>query len=62
MNVMIVGKTGTGKTTFLNAIVNHYEGIQKDHDFRYVLTNIPKDKNLGKSDTLEATIYNIYNP
>ena len=60
---MIVGKTGTGKTTFLNAMVNYYEGVKMEHDFRYVLTaNVTKETNLGKSDTSEVSVYNIYNP
>ena len=60
---MIVGKTGTGKTTFLNAMVNYYEGVRMEHDFRYVLTaNVTKETNLGKSDTSEVSVYNIYNP
>ena len=34
-----------------------------EHDFRYVLTsNVTKDINLGRSDTSEVTVYNIYNP
>ena len=59
---MIVGKTGAGKTTFLNALVNYYEGVRMEHDFRYVLTRNSKEKNIGKSDTSEVTVYNIYNP
>jgi predicted GTPase len=38
INALIVGMTGVGKSTYINAIVNYFMGIEMDDDFRYVIS------------------------
>ena len=56
--VLLVGKTGVGKSTFVNALVNVYSGIKISDKFRYLLIN---DENVDqqKSVTQEISIFNI---
>ena len=56
--VLLVGKTGDGKSTFINALVNIYLGIQLEDNFRYILIN-EKNKNDIESNTKDITIYKI---
>ena len=49
---MVVGKTGEGKTTMLNALINYHLGVQLEDGFQYVLIN---EKNMNKSQALSQT-------
>ena len=45
---MVVGQTDSGKTTFLNALINYYLNVDFDSNIRYVLVNekqIEKENN-----------------
>ena len=62
--VLLIGQTGTGKTTLINAMINIYLGITIDDDFRYVKPtkkNLEENpvKNNSLSDTKEITVYKI---
>jgi len=56
--LLIIGQTGHGKTTFVNALVNIYSGITINDKFRYLLVK-NENKNQLKSITKEITIYKI---
>ena len=59
---MFIGKKGTGKTTFINSLVNIILDVKFDDDYRYQL--IYEEKNQNKqteSQTKEISIYYIRN-
>ena len=57
--ILLIGQTGEGKTTFLNALVNIYSGIEIEDNFRYLLVRDKDISDQTKSKTKEVTIYNI---
>ena len=56
--LLVIGQTGHGKTTFVNALVNIYLGININDKFRYLLVK-NENKNQLKSITKQITIYKI---
>lgn len=36
-NVLVVGSTGVGKSTYLNSLVNELMGVEMNDHFRYVI-------------------------
>ena len=52
---MIIGQTGQGKTTFINALINIYLGITINDNFRYLLVQ-NENKNQLESITKEITV------
>lgn len=57
--ILLIGQTGEGKTTFLNALVNIYSGIKIEDNFRYLLVQDQNISDQTKSKTKEVTIYYI---
>ena len=58
--VLLVGKTGNGKSTFINALANIYSGIHIKDKFRYLIIDDQHlRKKQNKSITKEITIYNL---
>ena len=59
-NVMLlVGETGTGKTTWINAFVNHLFGVMKDDSFRFKLVQERDEYSQTESKTQCVTIYRL---
>ena len=56
--LLIIGQTGHGKTTFVNALVNIYMGISFNDKFRYLLVMNENNDQL-QSITKEITFYKI---
>ena len=57
--ILLIGQTGEGKTTFINALVNIYSGITIEDDFRYLLVYDEDNSDQTKSKTKDVGIYNI---
>ena len=64
ITIMVVGETGTGKTTLLNCYLNYLLGIELTDKFRYKIIHEDKTKFGGqhKSQTSKVTTYNIRRP
>eukprot|EP01084_Bolivina_argentea_P255170 429104_1 len=58
--IMVIGETGTGKSSFLNSSVNYLFDTQYKNTFRYKLINIAS--NSTESDTKDVTIYYLNPP
>ena len=56
---MVVGQTGSGKATLLNAFINYLLGIKYEDDFRYFIIYENFNKKQDHSQTSEVTVYNI---
>ena len=68
-NIMIIGETGVGKSTFIHSLLNYLEEVEIDENIRYLLFNeelqqIEYQKKYGKksvgfSITDEPAIYDL---
>ena len=66
---MVIGETGTGKSTWINALINYLQGIQFEEKIRYNLFDEKKQQNeyirihgkkpKGSSVTDVPGVYNI---
>ncbi|CAF1389069.1 unnamed protein product [Adineta steineri] len=65
-NIMILGATGAGKSTMVNALVNYYYGVQWNDDFRLKLITEEDEgqegvaKSQAKSQTSWITAYTLH--
>lgn len=61
--IMVVGATGAGKTSLINALVNYMQGVEWGDDFRFQLiadTEEVKKKSQADSQTEWITAYTFY--
>ncbi|EFX66158.1 hypothetical protein DAPPUDRAFT_263562 [Daphnia pulex] len=58
--ILMLGATGSGKSTLINAMVNYMLGIEWNDDFRFKLIDEPADKSQAHSQTDLVTTYDLY--
>lgn len=57
--LLILGATGSGKTTLINGIINYYYGVRIEDDFRLLLINDETSQSQAHSQTSNITAYHI---
>ena len=58
-NILLIGKSGDGKTTFLNALINVLANIKGEDKIRYKLVFENSAKKQNESQTDKINIYNV---
>lgn len=58
-NIIVIGETGSGKTTLINSFINFLMNIQITDDFRYVLIDEGQNQNQKESQTSNINSYYI---
>ena len=64
ISILFVGQSGVGKSTFINAYLNHLLGITKDDSIRYkiIFEDKIRQKDQTQSQTDTITIYKVRSP
>ncbi|XP_078535034.1 uncharacterized protein LOC144821689 [Lissotriton helveticus] len=57
--IMLVGATGSGKTTLINGMVNYVLGVQWEDDFRFKLIDEEGTRSQAESQTSSITSYHL---
>ncbi|CAG0896104.1 unnamed protein product [Darwinula stevensoni] len=57
--ILVIGRTGAGKTTFINALFNYFVGVDYDDAFRFIIASSPNDDDQAQSQTKNVTAYTI---
>ena len=60
--ILVIGATGTGKTTCLNSMMNYLWEVEFEDKFRYKLIFDDKHANQAKSQTKDVTAYYLNPP
>ncbi|XP_042560246.1 uncharacterized protein LOC122129298 [Clupea harengus] len=58
--IMVVGATGSGKSTLINGMINYVLGVEWEDNWRYKLIDEQTHKTQACSQTSEVTAYEIY--
>ncbi|KAK5607026.1 hypothetical protein CRENBAI_009621 [Crenichthys baileyi] len=58
--IMLLGATGSGKSTLINGMINYMVGVKWNDDFRFKLINEDSSMSQAHSQTSEVTVYEIY--
>uniref|UniRef100_A0A8C1TQM2 AIG1-type G domain-containing protein n=1 Tax=Cyprinus carpio TaxID=7962 RepID=A0A8C1TQM2_CYPCA len=58
--VLMVGQTGTGKTTIINTMVNYLLGVKFEDQEFYYITEENEDKDQSQSQTNDITVYEVF--
>ncbi|XP_054452366.1 uncharacterized protein LOC129089054 [Anoplopoma fimbria] len=57
--IMLLGATGSGKSTLINGMINYIVGVEWRDTFRFKLVNEDQSRSQAESQTSEVTVYNI---
>ncbi|KAM4556076.1 uncharacterized protein V3H82_016001 [Fundulus diaphanus] len=58
--IMLLGATGSGKSTLINGMINYMVGVEWNDSFRFKLINEDSSRSQAHSQTSEVTVYKIY--
>ncbi|XP_057368807.1 uncharacterized protein LOC130689885 [Daphnia carinata] len=58
--ILLMGATGSGKTTMINAMINYVLDVQWEDPFRFMLIDEDGTRNQAFSQTSEITAYDIH--
>ncbi|XP_034006739.1 uncharacterized protein LOC117498711 [Trematomus bernacchii] len=58
-SIMLLGATGSGKSTLINGLINYIVGVEWEDDFRFKLVHEDQSKSQAESQTSEVTVYKI---
>ncbi|XP_072531266.1 uncharacterized protein [Salminus brasiliensis] len=59
--ILLLGATGAGKTTLVNAMINYILGVKWEDRYRFKLINEVTNRSQAESQTSEVTSYELYN-
>ncbi|XP_039598653.1 verrucotoxin subunit beta-like [Polypterus senegalus] len=57
--IMVLGATGSGKSTLINGMVNYILGVEWEDDFRFKLIHEETSRNQAASQTSAVTVYEM---
>ncbi|XP_059380169.1 uncharacterized protein LOC132115787 [Carassius carassius] len=58
--ILLVGETGTGKTTLINTMINYMLGVQREDKVWFEFTDDQSDRSSAQSQTSSVTVYGFY--
>ncbi|XP_058626453.1 uncharacterized protein LOC131537179 isoform X1 [Onychostoma macrolepis] len=58
--ILMVGETGTGKTTIINTMINYMLGVKFEDQEFYQITEETEDADQSQSQTSEITVYEVF--
>ncbi|XP_073719696.1 uncharacterized protein [Misgurnus anguillicaudatus] len=58
--ILMVGETGTGKTTLINTMINYICGVQREDKVWFEITDDQSDRSSAHSQTSDVTVYGVY--
>ncbi|XP_044860101.1 uncharacterized protein LOC123363305 [Mauremys mutica] len=58
--IMVLGATGSGKTTLINGMINYVLGVQWKDEFRFKLIHETTNRGQAESQTSEVTAYEVH--
>ncbi|XP_016424669.1 uncharacterized protein LOC107753084 [Sinocyclocheilus rhinocerous] len=58
--ILLVGETGTGKTTLINVMINYMLGVQRKDKVWFEITDDQSDRTQVHSQTSSITVYGFY--
>ncbi|XP_016314167.1 uncharacterized protein LOC107667083 [Sinocyclocheilus anshuiensis] len=58
--ILMVGETGTGKTTLINTMINYMLGVQRKDKVWFEITDDQSDRTSVHSQTSRITVYGFY--